>query len=130
MSTSRCQARTSSGEPCRAYPVRDHAYCFAHSPAHKEAAQQARRRGGFNRRRRSPVAEHRDIENPATVDGLRQLFEIAVSDTLTQENSLQRNQLLVSTLRAGIQVASFIDVNERLASLERALMPRDEDGGT
>jgi hypothetical protein len=61
-------------------------------------------------------------------DRLRRLYEIAVSDTLEQENSLQRNHLLVSAIRTGIQLAAFTDESEQIASLERAVLPRI--GGT
>lgn len=128
MSTRRCQARAASGEPCRAHPLRDHAYCFTHSPEHAEQAQQSRRRGGRNRRRKSPGTDFSDLGDLAMADRLRRLYEIAVSDTLEQENSLQRNHLLVSAIRTGIQLAAFTDESEQIASLERAVLPRI--GGT
>lgn len=42
-----CEARTTDGAPCRAYAIGGSRFCFWHSPARYQDAQDARRRGGL-----------------------------------------------------------------------------------
>jgi hypothetical protein len=49
----RCKAKTVTGSPCSATPVRDDGYCYWHSPAVEAERDEARRRGGSARSNRS-----------------------------------------------------------------------------
>jgi hypothetical protein len=49
----RCKAKTVTGSPCSATPVRDDGYCYWHSPAVEAERDEAHRRGGSARSNRS-----------------------------------------------------------------------------
>ena len=98
--------------------MRDQPFCFWHSPEHAADAQQARRLGGLRRRRESAVTGAYELDDPVSVEGMRRLLEIAISDTLALENSLDRNRALISATHAGVRIVGLADINERLAAIE------------
>jgi hypothetical protein len=49
MTTEHCQATTAAGSPCKGTRLPDGLLCRAHDPAHREAMQAARARGGRNK---------------------------------------------------------------------------------
>ncbi len=51
-----CKALKDNGEPCRAAPLHEGAYCVFHDPEHAEVVQEARRAGGQRRKREVAVA--------------------------------------------------------------------------
>ena len=82
--------RTGDGSPCRSAPMRGEDFCFFHSPAHEEEADEARRLGGLRRRKEKTLAGAYEFGGLATVPDIRRLLEMATLDTLALENSVAR----------------------------------------
>ena len=120
----RCDAIAEGGEPCRAAPLHGAAYCFWHSPEHQAEAQEARRLGGLRRRREATVAGAYDFEGLATVDDVRRLLVIAVTDTLELANSVARNRTLAYLAQMGLRTLEVGELAERVAAIESAVAPR------
>ena len=121
----KCQATTKTGKPCTAYALTDSAYCFAHDPAKRHERKAARAAGGKARHGRSLEAD----TTPASVETISDvipLLERVINDTLSLENSVNRNRTV--GYLAGVIVKAF-EVSEfemRIAALERALKLREE----
>ena len=120
----RCSAETGEGEPCRQAPLQDREYCFWHDPEHAGEAAEARRLGGLRRRREKTVAVAYDLEGLATLDQIRRLLEIAVTDTLGLENSIARSRVLAYLAQVALRVVEAADLQERVVALETAVGPR------
>ena len=89
-----CKARRADGQPCGMPPMADSDFCWAHDPANADAAAEARRMGGLRRRKEGTVAGAFGFGGLDNVHDIRRLIEIAVVDTLTLENSIQRGRVL------------------------------------
>jgi len=70
------------GRSCRAGPQRERPYCFAHDPERAEGAAEARRLGGLRRRKEGTLAIAYDLPGLDSVEGIRRLLEIVVTDGL------------------------------------------------
>src|SRR6266568_4074667 len=84
------------GRACRAGPQRDRPYCFAHDPERAEAAAEARRLGGLRRRKEGTIAVAYDLPGLDTVEGIRRLLDIVVTDGLSLETSIAKLRALIS----------------------------------
>ena len=122
----RCHAITEGGESCRAAPLHGRDHCFWHDPEHQADAQEARRLGGLRRRREATVAGAYDFEGLATVDGIRRLIEIAVTDTLELENSVPRSRTLGALAQTALRALEVGDLVDRLEAVEAAVLRRPE----
>jgi hypothetical protein len=58
----RCSATRTDGQPCRAAPQLDSAYCWMHDPANVEAVGETRRIGGLRRKREIAVRGAYEVE--------------------------------------------------------------------
>lgn len=119
-----CKALRDNGEPCRAAPLRDSAYCLWHDPEHIEEVTEARRLGGLRRKRERTLAGAYELDGFDTVPQIRRVVEIVVLDTLGMENSIARGRLLIA---AGLALAKLLEVGElaeRVAAIEASLKPR------
>jgi hypothetical protein len=119
-----CAFIKQGGERCRQSPLQDEDFCFWHSPEHEKEAAEARRLGGMRRRREKTVEGVYDLEGLETVAGIRRVLDIAVSDALGLENSLNRSRVLISAAAAAARLLEVGELEERLASLEEGLGPR------
>jgi hypothetical protein len=119
-----CAFIKQGGERCRQSPLQDEDFCFWHSPEHEKEAAEARRLGGMRRRREKTVEGAYDLEGLETVAGIRRVLDIAVSDALGLENSLNRSRVLISAAAAAARLLEVGELEERLASLEEGLGPR------
>ena len=119
-----CKGATKDGGHCGARPMRDFDLCFWHDPEHAEEAEQARRLGGQRRRRDKITEGAYDLEDLDTVEAIRRVVQIGILDTLSLENSVNRNRTLFS---GAMVLTKLVEVGEheaRLAGIEAAIGPR------
>jgi hypothetical protein len=100
-------------------------FCFWHSPAHAEEADEARRLGGLRRRRERTVAGAYEFGGLGTVADIRRLLEVAVIDTLSLENSVARSRTLAYLGHTALKCLEVGELEDRLALLEAAVRSRD-----
>ena len=120
-----CQFVRDDGSPCRSAPMKGEPFCFWHSPAHTEEAEEARRLGGLRRRRERTVAGAFEFAGLATVADIRRLLEVAVIDTLSLENSVARSRTLAYLGQTALRCLEEGELEDRLALLEAAVRSRD-----
>ena len=113
-----CNFRFSSGESCRAAPLRDSEYCRMHSPEHIKEVQEARRLGGLRRKRESTISIAYQFESLDSVDGIRRIVLIAVLDALSMENSMSRARTLAYLAQVALRMLEVGEMEERVAALE------------
>lgn len=116
-----CAFRMTNGEACRAAPLHDSQFCWAHSPEHAQEAQEARRLGGLRRKRETTLIGAYDFNGLDTVQGIRRVLEIALLDTLAMENSIARNRTLAYLAMAALRSLEVGNLEDRIASLELAV---------
>ena len=85
---------------------------------------EASRLGGLRRRKEKAVSAAYEIEGLATVEQIRRLLEIAVTDTLGLENTVARARTLAYLAQSATKLLEIGSFEERLAALEAALGPR------
>jgi uncharacterized small protein (DUF1192 family) len=116
-----CRQVREDGSPCRSAPMRGEDFCFWHSPAHTEEADEARRLGGLRRRRERTVAGAYEFAGLGTVADIRRLVEVAVIDSLSLENSVARSRTLAYLAQTALRCLEVGEMEERLAALEAGL---------
>jgi hypothetical protein len=119
-----CSAITTGGQQCTAPPLRDGQFCLWHDPAHADEVAEARRRGGLRRRKETAVGGAYDFEGLSTVPQIRRLVEVAVIDTLAQENTIGRSRALGHLAHTAQQLLQTGELEDRLARIEQALEGR------
>ncbi len=128
MAISACIAVKDNGSPCRAPPLHDSDYCSMHDPEHAKEAQEARRLGGLRRRKEKTVQNAYDIGELEDVGGVRRLLQIAVTDTLSLENSIARARTIAYLSQVALKTLELAELEERLQALEATLKPREPVG--
>ena len=113
-----CAFRGTSGEPCRAAPLKDGQFCWVHSPERVKEVQEARRLGGLRRKRESTISSAYQFDSLTSVEGIRRIVEVAVLDTLVMENSLSRNRTLAYLVQVALHTLEVGDIEARIAALE------------
>jgi len=121
-----CKALREDGGRCQAPPLLDGDLCLMHSPEHAEEMAEARRLGGLRRRREKAVSGAYDFEGLADVGQVQRLLEIAVSDTLSLENSVARSRTLAYLAQVALKALEVGELAERIDALERLVAPRLE----
>lgn len=124
MSRRICRFIKENGEVCRAAPMRDSDYCFLHDPESVEAATEARRLGGKRRRREKVTSVVYDLEGLGSAGDILRLLEITAMDTLSLENSVQRNRTLAYVASVAQKVVHDDVMEERVRALEAVLGTR------
>jgi hypothetical protein len=104
-------------------PLKEGQFCWAHSPEHAQEAQEARKLGGLRKRKEATVSLAYDFEGLETVTEIRRLLEIAATDTLSLDNSVSRNRMLVSVVVAALQALDKGELEQRIAVLEQSVHP-------
>ena len=120
----RCTAITDGGTACRAPRLRGGDYCFWHDPDHAAEAAEARRLGGLRRRRESVVTGTDAIDGLGSVRDIRRLLEIAVTDTLSLENSIARSRALAYLAQTALRLLETGELADRVDQLEAAMQRR------
>ena len=119
-----CEATKSDGSPCQANPLKDGPFCLMHSPENAEAVAEGRKTGGQRRRKEAIVAAIYDLDGLRTLDDIQRVLEIAINDTLGQENSIARSRTLAYLAHVCIRALQAGDLKDRVEALEAALGPR------
>ena len=121
-----CKALKEDGSRCQAAPLLDGDFCLMHSPEHAEEMAEARRLGGLRRRREKAVSGAYAFDGLAAVGQVQRLLEIAVSDTLSLENSVARSRTLAYLAQVALKALVVGQLAERIDALERLVAPRLE----
>ena len=116
-----CAFLMPGGRQCRAAPLIDGAFCLLHDPAKAQEAGEARRLGGFRRRREGTIVVAYDLESLGTVEGIVRVLDIALRDVLGLDNSVPRNRTLIGVAAAATRLLEPGDLEARVAGLEVAL---------
>jgi len=124
-----CTFKKASGERCGSPPLRDGDFCLWHDPQHADEVTEARKIGGSRRKRERTVAVAYDFEGLTSTDSIRRLIEIAVVDTLSLDNSVNRNRTLAYLAQSAIKLLGQGEHEDRIQALELALKPRLVAGG-
>jgi hypothetical protein len=135
----RCKGTRADGQPCGMPPMADSAFCWSHDPANADAAAEARRVGGLRRKKEGTVASAYSFGGLESVHDIRRLLDIAVVDTLSIENSIQRSRALAYLAQMALRALEVGEVQDRLQVLEGLVLGRrtfhssmfdedDEDG--
>ena len=119
-----CAGVSEGGGRCRQAPIRGQDYCFWHHPDLQQEAQEARRLGGLRRRREKTVQGAYEMDGLATVQEMRRIIEIAILDTLSLENSVARNRVLIAGVQAASKLLEVGELEERMSAVENLLAPR------
>ena len=109
--------------PCQMAPLHDRPYCFAHDPERAADAAEARRLGGARRRKEGTIAIAYDLPGLDSVEGIRRVFEIARTDVLGLDNTINRARALIAVGSAAIKLLGA-DYEERLKALEEVVLRR------
>lgn len=115
------------GQSCRAGPQRDRSYCFAHDPERATEAAEARRLGGLRRRKEGTIALAYDLPGIETVEGVRRLVQIVVTDAMGLDNGIARLRVLLAAALAAAKLLETSDFETRLEALEAATSSRPPD---
>ena len=92
--------------------------CFWHDPATQAAAAEARRLGGQRRKREGAIQGAFDLEGVKTGADLRRVLEVALLDTLEQENSVARTRALAHVISVMGRLKETTEFEARLQALE------------
>lgn len=122
-----CTFVMSEGRTCRAGPQLDRPYCFAHDPERAGEAAEARRLGGLRRRREGTIAIAYDLPGLDTVEGIRRLLQIVVTDGIGLDNGIARLRVLISAAVAAMNLLKVGEFDDRLAALEGVVQHRAPD---
>ncbi len=116
-----CSFRKPGGQLCKAAPLIDQDFCFWHSPEHAEEAAEARRLGGYRKRREMTVSGAYEFNGLESVADIRRLLMVAAVDTLSLDNSFARSRILVAVAVAANKLLETGEMEERLATLEEVV---------
>jgi hypothetical protein len=123
----RCKAKTISGSPCSATPVRDDGYCYWHSPALAAERDEARRRGGSARSNQARARKQMSGLNDMTDVKARLMVALAK----VEEGELEPGpaNAMANLARAIATVAGVADFEGQLAELRRDVAELAESRG-
>jgi len=116
-----CQARTKSGEPCRAFPVEGSDYCFAHDPNLARKRKEARAAGGRARHGRNLTTSGGEPVKLASVADVCVLLERTARDLLTLENSVARARAVAYVCGQAVKALEVGDLEARIVALEEKI---------
>jgi hypothetical protein len=115
------------GRTCRATPLKDAPFCFWHSPDTADELAEARRTGGYHRRKKRTVATVFGFNGLRTIEDNQALLETVAVETLSLENSISRNTALTRMVVAGAKLIELRDLERRIEVLEKTLGDRKAD---
>jgi len=108
--------------------MRDQPFCFWHAPDTADELAEARRLGGFHRRKKRTIATIYGFHGLRTIDDHLALLETMVTETMTLENSLGRNRAVTAMLATGAKLLEVGTLEARLEALEAAVTHRLTSG--
>jgi hypothetical protein len=121
-----CAFRFPDGRNCGAAPLRDGQFCLWHDPEHAEAVAEARKVAGQRRRKEATLATVYDLGDVTSDEGIRRLADIAISDLLGQDNSLNRVRAMLYAIQTLLKVREAGDQEERIRALEAAVLQQEQ----
>ena len=124
----RCLGIKEEGGACQAPPLLGGDHCFWHDPTTQAEAQEARRLGELRRRREATLAGAYELDGLASVGAIRRLLEIAVTDTLSLDNSVARSRTLGYLAQIGLRTLEVGELDERIAGIEAVVLARPRLG--
>lgn len=89
-----------------------------HDPQNAEAAAEARRLGGFRRKREGSVQLAYGFNGLGSVEEMRRLLEIVAVDTLSLDNGVPRNRTVIAIVMAGLKALEVGELADRIEKLE------------
>lgn len=113
-----CTFAMPDGRACRATPLRDAPFCFWHSPDTADELAEARRTGGYHRRKKRAVATIYGFNGLRTIEDLQALLETVAIETMALDNSIARNRTISGFVAVGAKLLETGELAERLAALE------------
>jgi hypothetical protein len=116
-----CAALKPNGARCRANPLRESDYCLMHDPERAEEVAEARKLGGLRKRREAALIGAYDLEGLDSLAVLERVLEIALLDTLSLDNSLNRSRTLGYLVGIGTKLRQEGETEGRLRALESAV---------
>ena len=116
-----CRATNERGELCSAPTGAGSEYCFWHDPARGEKRAEARKKGGYNRRR-VPTAESSEPVEVRSCQDILGLVQRGINDTLSLENSIARSRALGYLAGVALKALEVGEFAERLKALEKAVL--------
>jgi hypothetical protein len=119
-----CSHRKPNGETCGSPPLLDREFCLFHDPDHADVVAEGRRLGGSQRKKAATVSAAFDYEGTDTIERIERLVDIAIIETLTLPNSVNRNRTLAYLAQTAVKLLEVGKYAEQLASLKAALEPR------
>ncbi len=116
-----CEATTQAGYPCLMRPLVGESFCWSHHPDRREAACDARRKGGSHSRGSgtSPAPDDLDV---ASLPGRMELVAFALHQTFEQANTPARSRALAALVRLAHTMdteAEEAEIREELQALTR-----------
>jgi hypothetical protein len=129
---STCEALNASGLPCQMPPMIGESWCFAHHPDTREAAHDARKRGGERSRGSdaSPAPDHVDV---TSLPGRFEVLEHTLRDTMQQPNTPARSRAVAALLRLAHDMdlqAEETEIREQLHELARLVDQQEQQRGS
>ncbi len=106
-------------------PQHNRPSCFAHDPERATEAAEARRLGGLRRRKEGTIAVAYDLPGLDSVEGIRRLLDIVVTDGIGLDNGIARLRVLISAAGTAITLLRTGELEERLTVLEAAVAHRE-----
>jgi len=112
-----CTFEMADGRACRATPLREAPFCFWHSPDTADELAEARRTGGYHRRKKRAVATIYGFNGLRTFEDLQALLETVAIETMALDNSIARNRTISGFVAIGAKLLETGELAERLAVL-------------
>lgn len=118
-----CAAPRRDGRPCTAPAMGASRFCFAHDPQRAHEREEARRRGGRNKAH----AARADRLVPASLRPVLSALLAALDEVHDGALAPQAASAMTSLAGAIVKTYSVGVIEERLAALEAAQPPADDD---
>jgi hypothetical protein len=128
---STCEALNASGLPCQMPPLTGEQWCWSHHPDRREAAHDARKRGGLHSRGSdtTPAPTELDV---ASLPGRFEVLEHTLRDTMQQPNTPARSRAVAALLRLAHDMdlqAEETEIREQLHELARLVERTETERG-
>jgi hypothetical protein len=115
---SKCQAKTTSGQPCGMKTKAGARYCFIHNPATATARAQARRQGGLNRHTPHFADTSTLPANVGTLEDATKILGYTLAEVKGMDNSIARARVLLALFDSFVKSFEIGELEKRIAALE------------
>jgi hypothetical protein len=105
-------------------PLAERPFCFSHDPERADDLAEARRLGGLRRRREGTLTVAYELPGLDSVEGIRRLLDIVVTDALGLDNGIARLRVLISVSSVATKLLEVGDLQTRIELLEGAVRAR------